>query len=161
MRGAHLIVILCALLSPSLFAADQPRTGDNAEAGPLPEEAVAVRAEPMVHAPVRPSRGTVRVIHLHAEPPSVQAFYGYRADGQPERARSKDHPPHRHRHERMVERKSGSAGTITYTHGALNSTQVARVDADGHLALECLDGDVDDVRDQVMSRSDEALAGEG
>lgn len=157
MRAIRLIAVMIALLPKPLFAANHPQADDQTEAEPVQMEALAVQTEPVASAQVRPTRGTVRVIHLHTESPSVQAFYGYRADARIEATPSTSHTPHRHRHERMVEQKSGAAGSITYTHGALNSTQVAYIDADGNLALECLDGDVSDVREEVLTRFEAVL----
>lgn len=107
----------------------------------LPSGSEAAKADGAVKPfPAATARSLVRVINLHAESPSTQARYGY---GPP--------PPADAELKRALPGIDASVGAgngapgYSLTHGALDHTRIAIVDAQGRVRDECATGHGDDV----------------
>jgi hypothetical protein len=107
----------------------------------LPSGSEAAKADDTVEPfPAATARSLVRVINLHAESPSTQARYGY---GPP--------PPADAELKRALPGIDASVGAgngapgYSLTHGALDHTRIAIVDAQGRVRDECATGHGDDV----------------
>lgn len=87
----------------------------------------------------------VRVIHVHAEPPAIQALYGYHADQDKADIHVSDGARGARRFERMVETRTGPDRGYTELAGAMNHTVVATLGATGELTQACLHGAAEDI----------------
>lgn len=103
----------------------------------------------------------VRVIHVHAESPAVQAYYGYRPEQDKAGGRIPDSARGDWRFERMKESKTGPGQGYVDLGESMNSTLIAHVDPSGNLSQVCLHGAAEDVAGHEHAGQDPAhYAGE-
>lgn len=96
----------------------------------------------------------VRVIHVHAESPAVQAYYGYHAGQEKAGGRIPDSARGEWRFERIKETKTGPDHGYADVGESMNSTVVARVDLSGNLSQVCLHGAAEDVAEHEHGAQD-------
>lgn len=150
-------LLLVSLAMPGLAVADVG--GSTPDAGRRSQ--VGGNTARVSDATTQYSVPVVRVIHVHAESPAVQAFYGYL----PENGKSTGSVPSTargdRRFERMTEMKAGADFGVTYVNEAMNSTAVVSVDEAGTLSLSCLHGAVEDVSEHLHTLPVGKANGEG